>query len=99
MEIKAAKPKAKEVTIQESNEFRTTSPLQPSQPLQAKDKGKGIMLEAEMEAKIDEQKRIVRENNEANRAIIEESDDVQATIDADRQLAEQIQAQEREQLS
>nr|GEW37214.1 hypothetical protein [Tanacetum cinerariifolium] len=45
MEIKAAKPKAKWVTIQEPSEFRTTSPLQPSQPLQAKDKGKGIMVE------------------------------------------------------
>nr|GFA13081.1 hypothetical protein [Tanacetum cinerariifolium] len=66
MEIKATKPKAKGVTIQEPSEFRTTSP---SQPLQAKDKGKGIM------------------------------DDVHATIDADRQLAEQNQAQEREQLS
>nr|GEW41562.1 ribonuclease H-like domain-containing protein [Tanacetum cinerariifolium] len=43
MEIKAAKPKAKGVTIQEPSEFRTTSPSQPSQPLQAKDKGKGIM--------------------------------------------------------
>nr|GEW96199.1 ribonuclease H-like domain-containing protein [Tanacetum cinerariifolium] len=38
MEIKAAKPKAKEVTIQEPSEFRTTSPSQPSQPPQAKDK-------------------------------------------------------------
>nr|GEW29314.1 retrovirus-related Pol polyprotein from transposon TNT 1-94 [Tanacetum cinerariifolium] len=45
MEIKAAKPKAKRVTIQELSEFRTTSPSQPSQPPQAKDKGKGIMVE------------------------------------------------------
>nr|GEU74982.1 hypothetical protein [Tanacetum cinerariifolium] len=36
---------------------------------------------------------------EANRAVIKEWDDVQAAIDADRQLAEQLQAQEREQLS
>nr|GFC17639.1 hypothetical protein [Tanacetum cinerariifolium] len=32
MEIKAAKPKAKGVTIQEPSEFKTTSPPQPSQP-------------------------------------------------------------------
>nr|GEW46873.1 hypothetical protein [Tanacetum cinerariifolium] len=44
MEIKAAKPKAKGVTIQELSEFRTTSPPQPPQ---AKDKGKGIMVELE----------------------------------------------------
>nr|GFA22557.1 hypothetical protein [Tanacetum cinerariifolium] len=44
MKIKAAKPKAKGVTIQEPSEFRTTSP---SQPPQAKEKGKGIMVEPE----------------------------------------------------
>nr|GEV70908.1 hypothetical protein [Tanacetum cinerariifolium] len=38
MEIKDAKPKVKGVTIQEPSEFRTTSPPQPSQPPQAKDK-------------------------------------------------------------
>nr|GEU73763.1 hypothetical protein [Tanacetum cinerariifolium] len=43
--------------------------------------------------------RIAREKNEVNRAIIEEWDGVQATIDADKQLAKKIQAQEREQLS
>nr|GEX54754.1 hypothetical protein [Tanacetum cinerariifolium] len=62
MEIKAAKPKANGLTIQEPSKFRTISL---SQPLQAKDKGKEIM----------------------------------ATTDADKHLAEQLQAQEREQLS
>nr|GEU39813.1 hypothetical protein [Tanacetum cinerariifolium] len=61
MEIKAAKPKAKEVTIQESSEFRTTSPLQPSQPLQAKDKGKGIMVELEKSLKKKDQKALDEE--------------------------------------
>nr|GEU48107.1 uncharacterized mitochondrial protein AtMg00810-like [Tanacetum cinerariifolium] len=42
MDIKAAKPKAKGVTIQEPSEFKPTSL---SQPPQAKDKGKGIMVE------------------------------------------------------
>nr|GEX62036.1 retrovirus-related Pol polyprotein from transposon TNT 1-94 [Tanacetum cinerariifolium] len=49
-----------------------------------------------LEAEIDEEERIAREKNKANRAINKDWDDVQATIDADRQLAEQIQAQERE---
>nr|GEZ70511.1 hypothetical protein [Tanacetum cinerariifolium] len=44
MKIKASKPKEKGVTIQEPSEFRTTSP---SQPPQAKEKGKGIMVEPE----------------------------------------------------
>nr|GEW61955.1 hypothetical protein [Tanacetum cinerariifolium] len=110
--------KAKGVTIQEPSEFRTTSL---SQPPQAKDKDKGIMVEpekplkkkdqialdvevarklkAKMKAEMDKEKRIAREKNEANIGVIEEWDDVQATIDADKQLAEQLQDQEREQLS
>nr|GEX68879.1 hypothetical protein [Tanacetum cinerariifolium] len=55
MEIKAAKPKEKGVTIQEPSEFRTTSSLQPSQPPHAKDKGKGIMVEPEKPLKMKDQ--------------------------------------------
>nr|GEV54497.1 hypothetical protein [Tanacetum cinerariifolium] len=47
IEIKATKPKEKRVTIQEPSEFKTTSPSQPPQSPQAKDKGKGIMMEPE----------------------------------------------------
>nr|GEU30553.1 hypothetical protein [Tanacetum cinerariifolium] len=94
IEIKAAKPRARGVIVQEPSEFKKKSSLQPSQLLRAKDKGKGIMMKVKME----EEERIAREKDEANRAVIEEWDDVQATIDADRQLAKQLQAQEREQL-
>ncbi|GKD15987.1 hypothetical protein Tco_1205145 [Tanacetum coccineum] len=42
------RPKARGVVVQEPNEFKTTSsPLQASQLLQAKDKGKAIMVEPE----------------------------------------------------
>nr|GEU54171.1 hypothetical protein [Tanacetum cinerariifolium] len=44
-EIKSAKPKARGVIVQEPSEFRKTSSSQPSQLSQAKDKGKGIMVE------------------------------------------------------
>nr|GEV26834.1 hypothetical protein [Tanacetum cinerariifolium] len=54
-------------------------------------------LEAVMRAEIEEEKRIAREKDGANIVVIEEWDDVHATIDVDRQLAEQIQAQKREQ--
>nr|GEU55821.1 retrovirus-related Pol polyprotein from transposon TNT 1-94 [Tanacetum cinerariifolium] len=47
IEVKAAKPKARGVIVQEPSEFRTTSSSQPSQLPQAKDKGKGIMVEPE----------------------------------------------------
>nr|GEZ62516.1 hypothetical protein [Tanacetum cinerariifolium] len=45
IEIKAAKPKARGVIVQEPSKFRTTLSSQPSQIPQAKDKGKGIMVE------------------------------------------------------
>nr|GEZ48358.1 hypothetical protein [Tanacetum cinerariifolium] len=41
-------------------------------------------LEAHMKAKMEEEERIEREKDEANIVVIEEWDDVQATIDADR---------------
>nr|GEU43005.1 hypothetical protein [Tanacetum cinerariifolium] len=47
IKIKAAKPKARGVIIQDPSEFRTTSSSQPSQLPQAKDKGKGIMVDPE----------------------------------------------------
>nr|GEY23737.1 ribonuclease H-like domain-containing protein [Tanacetum cinerariifolium] len=75
IEIKAAKPRARGVIVQEPSGFRTTSSSQPSQLLQAKDKGKGILVEPEKPLKKKDQ------------------------IAFDEELAEQLQAQEREQLS
>nr|GFC83422.1 hypothetical protein [Tanacetum cinerariifolium] len=45
-------------------------------------------LDAQMKAKIEEEERIAREKDEANRAVIKEWDDVQATIVADKEFAE-----------
>ncbi|GKD19357.1 hypothetical protein Tco_1208515 [Tanacetum coccineum] len=54
-------------------------------------------------AKFDEEERLAREKaekeKEANIALIEEWDDIQAKIDANYQLAERLQAQEQEELS
>nr|GEY95889.1 copia protein [Tanacetum cinerariifolium] len=46
IEIKVAKPKARGVIVQDPNEFKTSS-SQPLQLPQAKEKGKGIMVEPE----------------------------------------------------
>nr|GEU45710.1 hypothetical protein [Tanacetum cinerariifolium] len=54
-EIKAAKPKARGVIVQEQSEFRTTSSSQPLPLLQAEDKGKGIMIEPEKPLKKEHQ--------------------------------------------
>nr|GEV02942.1 hypothetical protein [Tanacetum cinerariifolium] len=64
MEIKAAKPKAIWVTIQE-----------PSGKKIALDEEVARKLEAEMKAEMDEEERIARYKNKANRAIIKEWDD------------------------
>nr|GEY07949.1 hypothetical protein [Tanacetum cinerariifolium] len=63
--------------------------VEPKKPLKKKDQialdeEVARKLEAEMKAEMDKEERIAREKNIANRAIIEEWDDVQATIDADR---------------
>nr|GEZ86900.1 hypothetical protein [Tanacetum cinerariifolium] len=63
--------------------------VEPKKPLKKKyqialDEEVARKVEVEMKAEMDEEEMIAREKNEANRAIIEEWDDVQAIIDADR---------------
>ncbi|GKA48696.1 hypothetical protein Tco_0741654 [Tanacetum coccineum] len=117
------RPKARGVIVQEPSEFKTTSPpLQASQLLQAKDKGKAKIvepekalkkkdqiamdeevarnLEAQLKAELEEEERISRLKEEnANRALLESWDNIQAMMDADFQLAQQMQTEEQEQLS
>ncbi|GJZ91066.1 hypothetical protein Tco_0662993 [Tanacetum coccineum] len=56
-----------------------------------------------LQAEFDEEERLAREKaekeKEANIALIEEWDDIQAKIDVDHQLAKSFQAQEQEELS
>ncbi|GKD99372.1 hypothetical protein Tco_1387356 [Tanacetum coccineum] len=74
------------------------------EPVKKKDQ---ILLDEEttlnLQAEFDEEERIAREKakkeQEANIALIETWDDIQAKIDADLQLAERLQAQEQEELS
>ncbi|GKA78037.1 hypothetical protein Tco_0784574 [Tanacetum coccineum] len=82
------RPKARGVIVQEPSEFTTTtSPSQPSQLPQAKDKGKAKMVEPEKPLKKKDQIMYDQENN------------VQAMIEADRLLAERLQAREQEELT
>ncbi|GJT05316.1 hypothetical protein Tco_0839778 [Tanacetum coccineum] len=74
------------------------------EPVKKKDQ---ILLDEEtalnLQAEFDEEERLAREKaekeKEANIALIETWDDIQAKIDADHQLAERLQAQEQEELS
>ncbi|GKB29852.1 hypothetical protein Tco_0869253 [Tanacetum coccineum] len=77
---------------------------EPVKPLKKKDQ---ISFDEEvalkLQAEFDEEERLAREKaekeKEANIALIEEWDDIQAKIDVDYQLAERLQAQEQEELS
>ncbi|GJU05761.1 hypothetical protein Tco_1122191 [Tanacetum coccineum] len=77
---------------------------EPVKPMKKKDL---IRLDEEvalkLQAEFDEEERLAREKaekeKEANIALIETWDDIQAKIDVDHQLAERLQAQEQEELS
>ncbi|GKE41976.1 hypothetical protein Tco_1469260, partial [Tanacetum coccineum] len=93
--LKTSKPKdkGKRIMIKE-----------PVNPMKKKDQ---INFDEEttlkLQAEFDEEERLAREKDkkekEANIALIEEWDDIQAKIDANHQLAERLQAQEQEELS
>ncbi|GJX57825.1 hypothetical protein Tco_0287722 [Tanacetum coccineum] len=78
--------------------------IEPVKPINKKDQ---IRLDEEtalnLQAEFDEEERLAREKaekeEEANIALIETWDDIQAKIDVDHQLAERMQAQEQEELS
>ncbi|GJY93263.1 hypothetical protein Tco_0509045 [Tanacetum coccineum] len=58
-------------------------------------------IASKLQAEFDEEERLAREKakKEANVALIEEWDDIQAKIEADHELAQRLQAEEQEELS
>nr|GEU65993.1 hypothetical protein [Tanacetum cinerariifolium] len=91
-------------TVSSSKDKGKAKMIEPEKPLKKKDQitldeEVARKLEAGMRVKMKEEERMAREKYKANRVVIKESDDVHATIDADGQLAKQIQAQKIEQLS
>ncbi|GJR62672.1 uncharacterized mitochondrial protein-like protein [Tanacetum coccineum] len=93
--LKTSKPKVKGIVFQEPE---TVKPMKKKDQISF-DEETALKLQAEF----DEEERLAREKaeieKEANIALIEEWDDIQAKIDADHQLAERLQAQEQEELS
>ncbi|GKE32177.1 hypothetical protein Tco_1451499, partial [Tanacetum coccineum] len=88
IEIRSTRPKAKRTVFKEPGESTTTTPA----PILSKIKDK-----AELQAKIEEEERLVRQREEE--ANIASWDNVQATMDADYQMAQQLQAEEQEELT
>ncbi|GKF09582.1 hypothetical protein Tco_0043806, partial [Tanacetum coccineum] len=74
--------------------------VEPDEPLKKKDQ---LKLDEEMALKlqteIDEEERLAREKDEANVALTDKWDDIQAKVDADYQLAQRLQAKEQEQFT
>ncbi|GKD84552.1 hypothetical protein Tco_1355706, partial [Tanacetum coccineum] len=102
----------KGILLQELSESITTATTIPSkdkgkgimveEPLKMKKKDQINFDEQEairLQAKFDEEVRLAREKYEANVALIEEWNDIQANIDVDYQLAQRLQAQEQEELT
>ncbi|GKF77491.1 hypothetical protein Tco_0229961 [Tanacetum coccineum] len=72
------------------------------EPLKMKKKDQISFVQQEairLQAKFDEDERLAREKDEANVALTEEWNDIQAKIDADSQLAQRLQSQEQEELT
>nr|GEW75079.1 hypothetical protein [Tanacetum cinerariifolium] len=97
-----AKPKARGVTIQEPSEFRTTSPLQPSQPPQAKDKGNRIIVEPEKPLKKKDQialdEEVTRKLEAEMKAEIDEEERITKEKDEARIAREKLSIEERSKL-
>ncbi|GKE41581.1 hypothetical protein Tco_1468865, partial [Tanacetum coccineum] len=53
-------------------------------------------IASKLQAEFNEEYRLAREKDEANVALTEEWDDIQAKVDADYQLAQRLQAEEQE---
>ncbi|GJZ44789.1 retrovirus-related pol polyprotein from transposon TNT 1-94 [Tanacetum coccineum] len=72
--------------------------LELEKPLKKKDQISIDEQEAiKLQAEFDEEERLAKEKDEANAALTEEWDDIQAKVDVDYQLAQRLQAKEQEQ--
>ncbi|GJS44857.1 hypothetical protein Tco_0594978 [Tanacetum coccineum] len=113
VEINTSKPKAKGISFKEPSESTTTT--KSSQQSQDKGKAimveehvkpkkkVQIMLDKEaakgLQAEFDDEDRLAREKDEANVAMTEEWNDIQAKIETDYELAQRLQAEEQEELT
>ncbi|GJS25010.1 hypothetical protein Tco_0453642 [Tanacetum coccineum] len=105
IEIKSAKPKAVTTAATTAKDKGKAKMVEPEKPLKKKDqiainKEVARNLEAQLQAELEEEERLSRQKEEeANIALIESWDNTQAMMDADFQLAQQMQTEEQEQLS
>ncbi|GJT29643.1 hypothetical protein Tco_0909918 [Tanacetum coccineum] len=90
------KAKQNEKTLES---FRTEKPLKKKDQIMY-DQEVALNLQAQLQAELEEEERLARQKEEeANIALIESWDNTQAMMDADRLLAERLQAREQEELT
>ncbi|GKD10291.1 putative ribonuclease H-like domain-containing protein [Tanacetum coccineum] len=112
-ELKSARPKTKEVVMQEPSESITTKT---TTTIPSKDKGKGIMVEKplkmnnkdqvlfdeqeaiRLQAQFDKEERIAREKEEVNATLIAQWNNIQDKVETDYELAQRLQTEEQEKL-
>nr|GFA36477.1 hypothetical protein [Tanacetum cinerariifolium] len=102
--LQQSQDKGKRILIEPVIELVIEPVIEPVKPMKRKDQ---IRFDEEaslkLQAVFDEEERLAREKakkvEEANIALIETWDDIQAKIDADHQLAERMQAQKQEELA
>ncbi|GKB13872.1 putative ribonuclease H-like domain-containing protein [Tanacetum coccineum] len=104
------RPKAKGLVIQEQEQASTqiTSSkdkgkgIMVEEPLKIKKKDQVLLDEQEairLQAQFDKEKRITREKEEANAALIAQWNDIQVKVKTDYELAQRLQAEEQEELT
>ncbi|GKA13182.1 retrovirus-related pol polyprotein from transposon TNT 1-94 [Tanacetum coccineum] len=109
--LKSVKPKVKANVVEESSVSVSAASIKvkiqdkgkektikPEKPLKKKDQiSFDEEIASKLQAEFDKVERLAREKDEANVALTEECDDIQAKVDADYQLAQRLQAEEQEQ--
>ncbi|GKC31390.1 hypothetical protein Tco_1038684 [Tanacetum coccineum] len=95
--LKSAKLKADKVMIEEPEQGTITTTTAATTVIagSTRSKAKGL-VKVQDKVEFDEEERLAREKDEANVALTEEWNDIQAKIDADYQLTQRLQAQEQE---
>ncbi|GJZ28329.1 retrovirus-related pol polyprotein from transposon TNT 1-94 [Tanacetum coccineum] len=84
--------------VQDKGKGKMIEP-EPLKKMSKKDQLRSDEKEAKrLQAEFDEEERLAREKDEANVALTEEWDDIQAKIEVDHELAQRLQAEEQEEL-
>ncbi|GJY07019.1 hypothetical protein Tco_0374073 [Tanacetum coccineum] len=85
--------------VQDKGKGKMIEP-EPMKKMSKKDQLRSDEEEAKrLQAEFDEEERLAREKDEANVALTEEWDDIQAKVEVDHELAQILQAEEQEELS